>query len=213
MTPYYEEPGITIYHGDFREILPTLPKVDLVLTDPPYGLKWSSNGSLPQFSDRWHVGMEWDSRPDRETLRAVIDAGRQFVIWGGNYFAGDLGDCPGVLVWDKKTGANSFSDAELAWSNLTGTTRIFSHQWCGAFKDSEHGLKSEHPTQKPEALMLWCLGLAKDVKSCIDPFMGGGTTLIACKKSKIDCIGIERNERYCEIAVNRLRQGVLWGAS
>jgi len=212
MKAYYEEAGIIIYHGDCREIL---PKVDLVLTDPPYGLDWNK-GNLVQFgkTSRWHGGtdMKWDSRPSPETLALVVASARQFVVWGGNYFAKDLGDCKGVLIWDKKTGANSFADAELAWSNVVGTSRIFRHQWCGAFKDSERGMKSEHPTQKPEALFMWCISLADNPKSICDPFSGSGTTLVAAKKSAVSAIGIEREERYCEIAANRLRQGVLWSA-
>jgi DNA modification methylase len=213
MKPYYEQDGITIYHGDCREILPTLPKVDLVLTDPPYGLTWTSIGFKNRTS-QWRSGtdMQWDVRPNAEMFRDIIFAANKYIIWGGNYFASDLGDCPGVLIWDKETGANSFADAELAWSNVIGTTRIFRHQWCGAFKDSERGLKSQHPTQKPEALMGWCLKLAKTAGPVLDPFMGSGTTLVSCKRVGISAIGIEREERYCEIAAKRLAQGVLWGA-
>jgi site-specific DNA-methyltransferase (adenine-specific) len=213
MKPYYQEAGIVIYHGDCREILPALPKVDLVLTDPPYGLKWTGVG-FKDSTSQWRSGadMQWDIRPDAEILQGIISGADKYIIWGGNYFASDLGDCPGVLIWDKETGANSFADAELAWSNVTGTTRIFRHQWCGAFKDSERGLKSQHPTQKPEALMGWCLKLAKTTGPVLDPFMGSGTTLVACKQAGLQCTGIEREEKYCEIAANRLRQGVLWGA-
>lgn len=209
MTPFYEHAGITIFHGDCREVLPTLPKVDLVLTDPPYGLQWSGTGFKKQpLLNHGEVG-GWDEKPSSDTLSALVGAGRQYVIWGGNYFADVLGPCPGILVWNKLTGANPFADGEAAWSNVSGTMRIFTHQWCGSFKDSERGLRSVHPTQKPVRLMAWCIGLAKSPATILDPFMGSGTTLVAAKQLGRRAIGIELEEKYCEIAVKRLDQEML----
>jgi 16S rRNA G966 N2-methylase RsmD len=207
--PYYEEDGITIYNADCRDILPHLPKVDLVLTDPPYGLSWSGTGFKKQPLLDHKAAKSWDERPNRDTLIALVGIGRQYVIWGGNYFAGDLGPCAGILVWHKLTGTNPFADGEAAWSNVSGTMRIFTHQWCGAFKDSERNIRNAHPTQKPVTLMAWCINLADEPSIILDPFMGSGTTLVAAKRLGRRAIGIEIEEKYCAIAVQRLAQEVL----
>jgi site-specific DNA-methyltransferase (adenine-specific) len=213
MKPFYEHAGITIYHGDCREILPELPKVDLVLTDPPYGIfKRKDDGIMfgkVTIYSKDSSASEWDARPDKGLLDLVMSKAPQYVIWGGNYMADSLGSCRGPLVWNKKTGNNSYADGELAWSNIAGTLRIFTHQWCGAFKDSERGLAAMHPTQKPTALMVWCIGLSDNARSILDPFMGSGTTLVAAKQLGRKAIGIEIEEKYCEIAVKRLSQEVL----
>lgn len=212
--PYYDDGnGIVIYHGDCREILPHLPKVDLVLTDPPYGIfKRIDSGMMfgkeTIYSTDKTVAL-WDKRPDKDTLALVVSKVNQYIIWGGNYMADHLGPCKGPLVWNKLTGNNSYADGEMAWANVAGTMRIFTHQWCGAFKDSERGLQAVHPTQKPLALFAWCIGLADNPDTILDPFMGSGTTLRAAKDLGRKCIGIELEEKYCEIAAKRLCQEVL----
>ena len=214
-TPYYEDSAVRLYLGDCREILPALPAVDLVLTDPPYGIFKRTGGDGRMFGketiySKDDTAAEWDKRPPSDLLLAVRDAGRLYAIWGGNYFADVLGACPGPLVWDKQTGQNTYADGECAWSNLASTMRIFRHQWCGAFKDSERGLAAVHPTQKPVALMSWCISLAKGAHVVLDPFMGSGTTLRAAKDLGRKAIGIEIEERYCEIAAKRMAQEVLF---
>jgi DNA modification methylase len=213
MQPYYDHNGITIYHGDCRDILPTLDKVDLVLTDPPYGIFKPISGGGMMFGKHTIYSKDtsapqWDQRPDAGLLLAAVQHGDQFVVWGGNYMADILGACNSPLIWDKQTGNNPFADGECAWANVSGTMRIFHHQWCGAFKDSERGKKAIHPTQKPIALMKWCIGLADDPQTILDPFMGSGTTLRAAKDLGRQAIGIELEEKYCEIAANRLAQEV-----
>ena len=210
MTPYYQDDACTIYHGDCREILPTLGRFDLLLTDPPYGLKWAGTGFAKQPLLDHKEADSWDNLPDKETMILVFASAKKHVVWGGNYLAGHLGPCKGPLVWDKMTGKNKFADGEMAWSNVAGTMRIFRHQWCGAFKDSERGDRSVHPTQKPVAVMQWCLSFAPDAETILDPFMGSGTTLVAAKLEGRRAVGIELEERYCEIAANRLSQGVLF---
>lgn len=216
MKPYYEEAGITIYHGDCREILPTLPKVDLVLTDPPYGILNLENGSSGAIrKSRRAVGsgklkdrilntekFDWDIAPDEEVFAMLVDRSREQVIWGGNYFP--LPPTRGVLVWDKEQPWENFSQVELAWTSYNKPAALI------RLRNFAPG--KLHPTEKPLSLMKWCLSRCEDVTSVLDPFMGSGTTLVACKQAGISCIGIEREERYCEIAADRLRQGVLWGA-
>jgi hypothetical protein len=147
----------------------------------------------------------WDKRPENDFLIYLRDFGKYFVIWGGNYFASALGDCPSPLIWDKQTGKNTYADGEMAFSNVAGTMRIFRHQWCGAFKDSERGEKAVHPTQKPVQLMQWCIDkIPDDGGYILDPFMGSGTTGVACVNLKRRFVGIEIDPDYFDIALSRL---------
>jgi len=189
MTPYYQHAGITIYHGDCREILPTLSKVDLVLTDPPYGI-----GKKQQRIDsRKHGGLgeawtdyghfDWDEEPaSDEEITLTMAAGRRAIIWGGNYFK--VPPSRGWLVWDKVNSA-SFADCELAWTNLPQAVRLFRHMWNGMLRASENDCKRVHPTQKPIALMKWCLSFAPDAETVIDPFCGSGSVLVAAKARQL----------------------------
>lgn len=200
MKPYYEEGGIVIYHGDCREILPTLPKVDLVLTDPPYGIGIAANPVRQKFAKQ-----KWDDIvPSVETVNAVLASGTTAIIWGGNYF--DLPPSKCFLVWDKcQPEEFSLAMCEQAWTNIDKPAKLFQLRVTSYVK--------EHPTEKPVSLMSWCLKQVPITPSTVlDPFMGSGTTLVACKQAGIACTGIEREEKYCEIAARRLAQGCLWGA-
>lgn len=214
MKPYYQDSAVTIYHGDCREIVPQLGKFDLLLTDPPYGIFKKSGGDGKMFGAKTIYSKdasaaEWDKKPDAATIRMMMDCCQKFAIWGGNYMASAIGDCKAPLVWNKLTGNNSYADGEMAFSNIAGTLRIFTHQWCGAFKDSERGEKAVHPTQKPVELMRWCISLAGDAQTILDPFAGSGTTGRAAKDLSRKATLIEREEKYCEIAAKRMSQEVL----
>ena len=211
----------TLYLGDCMDILPTFAdgEFDAVVTDPPYGIFKKIGGSGDMFGKPTIYSIDdkadsWDSRPDKDTLLMVISKGLQHIVWGGNYMADMLGACPGILVWNKKTGNNRYADGECAWSDVSGTMRIFTHQWCGAFKDSERGCRAVHPTQKPVAVMSWCIGLAKDPQTILDPFMGSGTTGVAALQLNRKFTGIEIEEKYFDIACRRIEavanQGVLF---
>lgn len=210
MRPYYEQDGITIYHGDCREVLAALSQADLLLTDPPYGIFLAEvrNGFMAQRGGQ--DAAQWDAAPSAELLNLVLGFGKHSIVWGFGYFADVLGKCVAPLVWDKQTGANYFADGELAWTSFTsGTLRIFRHQWCGAFKASERG-EQFHPTQKPVALMQWCMERAPArIATVVDPFMGSGSVLVAARNTGRRAVGIEIEERYCEIAARRLDQTVL----
>ena len=215
MTPYYDHGGITIYHGDCREILPELEPVDLVLTDPPYGIgeaagKNKSRGCLATSQD---FGEEsWDDEPiDDALLQQVMAAGHRAIIFGGNYYVLPPSSC--WLVWDKDNGATDFADCELAWTNLKQAVRKIKYRWQGMLQ--EHGGKDKehrwHPTQKPVPVMAWCIRQAQNTSNAatiVDPFMGSGTTLRAAKDLGRKAIGIEIEEKYCEIAAKRLGQEV-----
>lgn len=221
MTPYYEHAGQTIYHGDCREILPGLPKCNLLLTDPPYGIGAARKKTMGFGDNRGKNGMggknpskrdygdsAWD---DERASDADIFLCRQqtsgAVIWGGNYF--DLPPTKGILVWDKLRGDTNFADGEIAWTNADRALRIFRYRWNGFLVDPTSTDDRSHPTQKPLALIKWCLSLFPDAQTILNPFMGSGTTLVAAKNLGRKAIGIEIEEKYCEIAAKRLSQEVL----
>lgn len=211
-TPYYERDGITIYCADCRDVLPHLPPVDLVLTDPPYGMDLDTNYS--GFNGWSGKGIEWepivgDDRPfDPSPWLKFPHA----VLWGAQFYASRLPDNGAWFVFNKRGNGKPseicFGDCELAWTNLNRqSVRMFSHMWHGVSRWSSEG--TLHPSQKPVALMRWCLDFFPDAQTILDPFMGSGTTLRAAMDLGRKAIGIEIEERYCEIAVNRLQQSVM----
>lgn len=211
--PYYDHAGITIYHGDCREIVPTLGKFDLLLTDPPYGIgegdrkRVMSREKLAAATD--YGDNTWDKK--RVAIGDIIvpmNHCDKAIVWGGNYY--ELPPCIGWLVWDKCNGANDFADGEMAWNNLGSAMRIKRFMWNGMIRAGEaRGVKRVHPTQKPLELLTWCINLSGDVQTILDPFLGSGTTARAAKDLGRKCVGIEREEKYCEIAARRLSQEVL----
>jgi site-specific DNA-methyltransferase (adenine-specific) len=200
----------TLYLGDCREILPTLSKVDACITDPPYGIKRDGKPQSTS-SHGGHKGYEfmgWDAgRPDAHLLGLVCSAACRSIIWGGNYFADLLAPTSKWLVWDKGQRIDQ-ADAELAWTSMPGALRVFTLNRVAIASDG-----AVHPTQKPVALMEWCIKQAADPDSVIDPFMGSGTTGVACMNLGRSFIGIEREPKYFDIACRRIedaqRQGRL----
>jgi len=213
VTPYYQHAGITIYHGDSREIVPSLGFDGLVLTDPPYGIalvtayKARSRGRrLPSMVDCCDyppvIGDgEWFDP------RWLLDVGTARIIWGGNYFASALPDVSGWLVWDKERPDNlDQATCELAWTDCIKGVRRFRWLWNGAIRRGDE--KLQHPTQKPVALMRWCMSQRWTEKytDILDPYMGSGSTLRAAKDLGKSAVGVEMSERYCEVAARRLEQ-------
>lgn len=212
MKPYYEDTkaGITIYHGDCREVLPTLGKVDLVLTDPPYGIGFAAQPTRYQRANGM-VAEQWDNECPQDVIDWLVKSQWPLVVWGGNYFA--LPASRGWLAWLKAGNAPSMADLEMAWTSRDMNARWFNKSVKSA--SLEKSLQfAPHPTQKPLGLMRWSIEVmaAPDGGLILDPFMGSGTTLRAAKDLGRKAIGIELEERYCEIAANRLRQEVLFGA-
>ena len=209
MTSYYSHAGITIYHGDCRDVLPTLGKFDLLLADPPYGVKAARKG-FGNADSVWHKGYgdsDWDDTPaEIETIRIAMALAEHQIVWGGNYF--NIGPARCFLVWDKLRGDTDYADAELAWTNIDRTVRVIRYRWNGFQKEIPED--RFHPTQKPLAVMKWAIQQPKETcESILDPFMGSGTTLRAAKDLGRQAVGIEIEERYCEIAAKRLSQEVL----
>ena len=205
MKPYFQDDSVTIYHGDCREILPELKKADLVLTDPPYGIGMDG-GNVGYKGFNNFEKMDWDKKPpSKETLELVLKAGKNSVLWGGNYFQLPPSRC--WLIWDKGAGfkGRTYAEAELAWTSLDANVKIFSFDPLA--KGTYRG--KHHPTMKPLSLMNFCLNLFPDAATVIDPFMGSGTTLRAAKNLGKISIGIEAEEKYCQVAAERMAQQVL----
>ena len=205
--PYYQDEAVTIYHADCRKVLPFLERFDLLLTDPPYGMK--RDGKPPSTSRHGgHKGYEfcgWDSAPpERYVFDMMFSATHNQIIWGANFFPQFLSGSMGWLLWDKGQRIDQ-SDGELAYASREAAFRVFELNRAAIAKDG-----AVHPTQKPLALMQWCLGFFPDAVTVLDPFAGSGTTLVAAKLEGRKAVGIEINEAYCEAAANRLRQGVLF---
>ena len=206
MKPYYDHAGITIYHGDCREIVPHLGRFDLLLTDPPYGIKRFQRG----FGTTRFIGLgcetkgiEWDIAPDSEWLAALLKIAPLSVVWGMNNLP--LPTTEHFLVWDKEQTVDNFASAELAWCNISTPAKVFRF----GIHRHNHTKNGGHPTEKPTSLMSWCIGLAGEVKTILDPFAGSGTTGRAAKDLNKTAVLIEREERYCEIAASRMSQEVL----
>ncbi len=212
MTPYYEHDGLVIYNGDCREILPTLPKVDLVLTDPPYGIALDTDNSRFSGGTRGNMAKRGNGigsaggKPIANDAEAfdpsfLMAYGSHQIVWGWNNYP-DLLPRGACLVWLKRydEAFGSFlSDAETAWMSK-------GHGVYCRRDLSNNAIANEraHPTQKPLTLMTWCLDFFPHAQTILDPFMGSGTTLVAAKRLGRQAIGIEIEEKYCEIAARRV---------
>ena len=196
-----------LWLGDCMDVLPTLDRVDAVITDPPYGIGRGSGmgkGGFRLAGDvRRYEGGEWDAlRPSASVMRAILDCSERHIVWGGNYFSDLLPPSGKWLFWDKCQTMPSYSDGELAWTTLDGdAVKQFTYNGSGMQAKEKN---REHPTQKPVALMKWCLGFLPQSESILDPFMGSGTTGVAAVQMGCRFIGIEREPRYFEIACRRI---------
>lgn len=196
--------------GDCMDVLPTLPKVDAVVTDPPYGidyggrLKGKGDGFGNADKNGWksYDAPDWDkARPERPIFDLLLQAAHVQVIWGGNYFTDFLPPSMHWLAWDKGQDGFSLADFELAWSSQNKAARRIHYPRALALKDGK-----EHPTQKPVAVMKWTLEQVPDADVILDPFMGSGTTGVACIQLGRQFIGVEREPRYFDIACRRIEQ-------
>ena len=205
MKPYYETELGKLYHGDCLEIMPQLEPVDLVLTDPPYGIEdiWKGGANGKGGNGLWKIKATethcWD-RLQCDAIEYIILLNKPTIIWGGNYY--DIPPTRCWFIWDKKT-PDTFTtaQAEMAWTNFDKPTRVFRMAQCEAYGQMD----KKHPTQKPLKLIFWCLKW-DDGNLVLDPFMGSGTTAVACERLKRKWIGIEIEEKYCEIAAKRIEQ-------
>jgi len=198
----------TLYLGDCMDILPNLPKVDAVITDPPYGIKAESAGGRGMSGWNNFEKLGWDlQRPEREAFDLLLHQGKIVVVWGGNYFTDWLPPSMQWISWDKGQEGFSLADFELAWTNQNKAARRINYPRALALKDVK-----QHPTQKPLAVMRWCIEQCKpDPQTILDPFMGSGTTGVAAIQMGRKFIGIEREPKYFEIACKRIEQAAAQG--
>lgn len=199
--------------GDCLEVMKEIPdkSINLVLTDPPYGIKESNEKNrtrarLAKTTDFGHY--DWDKQKvKKEYFEEIRRVSKNQVIFGGNYYASILGDSSCWLVWDKDNGKNDFSDCELAWTSFKTAVRKFKWRWNGMLQeDMKNKEKRVHPTQKPLPLFKWILEKYSQPNDIIlDPFLGSGTTALACLELNRHFIGIELSPEYCEIAEKRIK--------
>jgi site-specific DNA-methyltransferase (adenine-specific)/modification methylase len=198
----------TLYLGDCLEILPTLPEVDAVVTDPPYGIGWVHSGIGYLKSGRMlgtkHGGecvvgddVPFDPSP-------FLNLAPCLLFWGANNYADKLPPSTGWRVWDKGIAPGlSFSDFEMAWTNAPTKAIMWRQQWCGFNREGEREPR-DHPTQKPVWIMQKCLEIFPRAALVLDPFMGSGTTGVACANLGRKFIGVEIEAKYFDIACERI---------
>jgi len=195
----------TLYLGDCSEVLPTLRQVDAVVTDPPYGIgeaagKNKSRCNLAVAKD--YGDDTWDNEiVDNQVIDLIRQISDWQIIFGGNYYALPPTKC--WLVWDKEN-TGDFADAELAWTNLNKAVRLKRYMWNGMLRANKEP-RGDHPTQKPVGIMTWCISHLPDGSNTIlDPFMGSGTTGVSAVQMGRKFIGIEREQKYFDIACQRI---------
>lgn len=193
--------------GDCLQVMPLLGKVDAVVTDPPYGTAdawqggfsgkhgWGRQGGMKAKRNSWDA-----ERPPKEAFDIMLSISKDQIIWGGNYFADLLPPSMRWLAWDKCQRNFTLADLELAWTSQNKAIRAFNLSRSQAAKDG----KGNHATPKPVSLMEWCLGFLPNAETILDPFMGSGTTGVACAKMGRKFIGIELDPDYFEIACDRV---------
>ncbi len=200
----------TLYLGDCASILPTLGRFDAVVTDPPYGIGESAGKAKSRTrkgNAKWvkdYGDDSWDDEPVADDLMVAMRGMSKWqVIFGGNYYALPATKC--WLVWDKLNGDTDFADCELAWTNLPKAVRRI--RFLAPMEAALLSTRRDHPTQKPIGVMRWCIGhLPEPHQTILDPFMGSGTTGVAAVAMGKDFTGIEREERYFDIACRRIEE-------
>lgn len=209
-----------LYQGDCLELLQELPKADALITDPPYGMKTNTMNKSSGRGKNMANGFRYVEAKDYGVLAGddkPFDPApwlgfRKAILWGGNHFCSRLPDASKWLVWDKReeTSPDDNADVELAWTNLGGAARMHRQLWRGICRRGEEnislGVERVHPTQKPVALMQWCVDQCKlkPRSTILDPFMGSGTTGVAAVRAGHDFVGVELEQRYFEIACERI---------
>lgn len=210
----FEIGDATLYLGDGPEIIMTLDRFDLLLTDPPYGIGAATKAfqnprkrgsAMAESKD--YGDSDWDQFPPADWALGLMRAkSKEQIIFGGNFFSLPPARC--LLVWDKDTGDNAYADCEVAWTNLDKPIRLKKWTWHGMRQELMGRLKEDrvHPTQKPVQVIEWCITQASDPKTIVDPYMGSGTTGVACANLGRKFVGIEIDPKYFDIACVRIEQ-------
>lgn len=209
LIPYFDSKGITLYHGDAREIIPSLDtkNIDLVLSDPPYGI--NNNADYSRFTG---------GQKPSNTFKNISGDNTQFdpssyldfpnvILWGAHCFSNQL-PLGSWLIWCKKRDSQLgkyLGDCEVAWMKGGHGIYLYHHVWLGFDRESERG-KTLHPNQKPVKLMEWCLSKKSNANVILDPYCGSGPVGIAAINSGKTYVGIELEEQYCELAALRFEK-------
>lgn len=202
----------TLYQGEVLQVLPMLPPVDLVIADPPYGIGEARANHKSRNRVRGGKAIistdygksDWDDKtPEPTEIDAMLAAGKNCIVWGANHIG--MPSASKWLCWDKLN-SGDFADCELAWTNLPGAVRIFRHMWNGMLRDSERDTPRVHPTQKPIALMAWCIEQAGKPQSIGEPWMGSAPAGCAAVALGLPYWGIERDPGNFAKAVKRIEQ-------
>jgi site-specific DNA-methyltransferase (adenine-specific) len=206
----------TLYLGDCREVVPSLSGIGAILADPPYGMKYRSRhndsraNSSPEMmrKDGNFDPIEGDDEPFDPSF--LLDLEVPAILWGANHYNDKLPPNRRWLIWNKLAGKASFpsgSDVEMAWTSGTGPDRMFEHLWRGLMRAGSENISANgaklHPHQKPVALMAWCLRFIPEAVT-LDPFMGSGSSGVACVRNGRPFVGIELNPDYFEVALARI---------
>lgn len=189
----------TLYLGDCLEVLPSLGKFGALITDPPYGIAEKWKGGLGhgwgKAGGESVLRNKWDDKPlDQQAIDILLASAKEAIIWGGNYFPLPPSRC--WFVWNKPERNFTLAEAELAWTNRDNVVRVIDA--------ARSDVGRVHPTQKPLEVMRWCVDKTKG--SVVDPFMGSGTTGVACAKAGRAFVGIELEPTYFDIAIKRIRE-------
>ena len=187
-----------LWHGDCREVLPQLGEFDLILTDPPYGIGYAAHPVRAE--NGLHEKMDWDNAPPPAWLFGLMqEKAKLMIVWGGNYM--QLPPSRGWLAWRKPDRVPSAADFELAWTSMDMNARLIDQSIAATNAE-----RAGHPTQKPLRVMEWCLSFAPKAQTVCDPFLGSGTTGVACARMGLQFVGIERERKYFDIACRRIEQ-------
>lgn len=207
--------GQRIILGNCLKIIPDLDLFDALVTDPPYGLNMTDRGfkgatgfrtsrRQKPIARRTYKG-GWDNdRPTRHAFDLMLNSAVYSIIFGGNYFTDLLPVSGHWLVWDKKNTMPTFSDCELAWTNIDKkSVKLLTYEYNGLLGKREARV---HPTQKPVEVMQWAIQKARNPKTVLDPYMGSGTTLVACERLGLNGTGIEIDKEFFDVACERVFQ-------
>lgn len=202
----------TLYYADCMDVFDEIGKVDIVITDPPYGIKADKGtggiggfGGKPIYYNQYHGS--WDQKKlDKKYIDALLLISKNQILFGGNYYANWLPSSSCWLVWDKLNSGN-FADCELIYTSFKTAVRKITFKWNGCLQgDMKNKEKRYHPTQKPLYIMRWIIDkYTKEDDVILDPFMGSGSTEIACAIGGRKFIGIEKEKQYFDIACKRIK--------
>jgi len=195
------QPNVTMHLGDCLEVMAGMEagSVDAVVTDPPYGLTdWNNRGTNAGGPFDSEITQKWDRPITQKHISFILQISRHQILWGANHYLDLLTRTKQMFVWNKYIRRMHFNDCEIAWASGW-------REACRMFDYSPSRMKKVHPTQKPVALMKWCLEhLPDDARTILDPFMGSGTTGVACMQTGRNFIGIEIDPDYFAIAEKRI---------